>query len=232
MTRAVTEFEARAIRIDGALSGRNLQMVRIKGTAANTDTAFDIGATGGTFWAEADGTATGLAALNALKSIQTKVKALLSFDGKGITDRQKIDATYPSITKLDSAASAGGNATETMTVTGLLTTDTILSVCQFVDGAGAAVGILAFGGATGVCSVNDQLSTTWNADPGAGAKIRVAVQRDSTTVNAGQYKAVQNTTSFIPDLTFASGDAPTAFEFIAILLLKDGELPAEYEVAA
>lgn len=70
-----------------------------------------------------------------------------------------------------SGASAGGAAFEVLTVTGLLSTDTILSVSQTVAGAN---GTAITGWNT---QANNALTVTWTADPGAGAIIRVAILR-------------------------------------------------------
>lgn len=75
------------------------------------------------------------------------------------------------VKEFDSAASAGGAAFEVLTVTGLLATDTILSVSQRVAGASATA-------ATGWnTQANNALTVTWTANPGAGAIVRVAVLR-------------------------------------------------------
>jgi hypothetical protein len=76
------------------------------------------------------------------------------------------------ILNFDSDASAGGAAAEAMTVTGLLATDTILSVDQTVQGAGAGNTIESFD-----TQIDDGLTVTWDADPGAGAIVRVSVRR-------------------------------------------------------
>ena len=71
----------------------------------------------------------------------------------------------------DSAAGAGGTASETMTVTGLLATDEILSVTQMTPGANS-LPMLGFANQD-----DDALDITWSADPGAGSVVRVAVKR-------------------------------------------------------
>ncbi len=230
MTLALTAYQAYGIYRDEPLTKKPaFQFLRLQGTGANTDATYDFGNYSGTFWTAVGATQPGADALYAIKDIQTRAQEYLNLiGGLGINGKSQIDSSRTLITKLDSAATAGGNATETCTVTGLLTTDVLLSVVQFVDGAGAAVGILAWGGATGVCSVADQLSVTWNADPGAGAKIRVAVSRaaGSTTPDAGTYQiAMDGTNIKLPNLTFASGDAPTAFDILIAWVLKDGEQP-------
>jgi hypothetical protein len=70
-----------------------------------------------------------------------------------------------------SSASAGGAATEVMTLTGILATDTILAVSQSVPGANnlPLLGFNTLG--------NNALTAVWSADPGAGAVIKVHVKR-------------------------------------------------------
>lgn len=75
------------------------------------------------------------------------------------------------ILTIDSAASAGGSATESLTFTGLLATDVILALTPMTEGANPAA-ISEFG-APGAGS----LSVTFTADPGAGAVVRALVYR-------------------------------------------------------
>ncbi len=191
--------------------------------------AFPAGLSGslGTFWTAAGGSTIGAKALQAIRDIVTRASFYEFVGSEQLAGKQKQDASDVRITKIDSAVTLGGNATETVTVTGLLTTDVILSVNQFVDGAGAGVGILAYGGATGVCSVADQLSVTWNADPGANAKIRVAVQRAAATITplAGQYTEAVGTKA--PNITFATTDAPTTCKLTIAWHLIEGHPPVE-----
>lgn len=70
-----------------------------------------------------------------------------------------------------SVAGGGGNASEAMTVTGLLATDQILAVSQEVDNANS-LPLLAYN-----TQVDDSLTAEWSADPGAGAQLRVTVSR-------------------------------------------------------
>lgn len=70
-----------------------------------------------------------------------------------------------------SSAGAGGAATEVMVVTGLLSTDTLLSVSQKTKGANS-LPLLGFN-----TQANNALTAVWSADPGAGSVILVAVKR-------------------------------------------------------
>lgn len=72
---------------------------------------------------------------------------------------------------LSSAASAGGGATEAMTVTGLLTTDVIISVTQRVKG-GNSLPLLGWN-----TQVADGITAVYSADPGAAAILDVAFIR-------------------------------------------------------
>jgi hypothetical protein len=73
-----------------------------------------------------------------------------------------------------SAASVGSTgATETLAVTGLEATDTILAVSAAVVGATPANCAVSAFGAPGAAS----LSVTWIGDPGAGAKVLVLVKK-------------------------------------------------------
>ena len=71
----------------------------------------------------------------------------------------------------DSAASAGGAASEALTVTGLLTTDTILAVSQKTKGANGTA-IINFG-----TLIADGLTVEYTADPGAGSIVTVLVKQ-------------------------------------------------------
>jgi len=70
-----------------------------------------------------------------------------------------------------STPTVGGAALEAVTVTGLLATDTILSVSQMTGGAGV-LPILGF-----TTHSNNLLTCYWSADPGPGAVVIVGVLR-------------------------------------------------------
>ena len=72
-----------------------------------------------------------------------------------------------------SVATVGGAAAETVTVTGLLTTDTVLSVTQTMHG-GSNLPILYF---DNPITISGQITLHWVADPGSGATVIVAVKR-------------------------------------------------------
>lgn len=70
-----------------------------------------------------------------------------------------------------SAAGTGGAATEAMTLTGILSTDTIVSVSQMTKGLNS-LPLLGYS-----TLANNSLTAIWSAAPGAGAVIVVTVQR-------------------------------------------------------
>lgn len=76
----------------------------------------------------------------------------------------------------DSAASAGGAATETLTVTGLAAGDTILAVSQKTKGANGTALIKW----TDTSRTADQLAVEWTGNPGAGSVVRVLVLKAAT----------------------------------------------------
>lgn len=222
MAFAITKTECYGLEVEQAVNKRYRQYMNMTIIRVTTDTDLDIGdhvsGSLGTFWDAVDGdSAIGDGSLTAIRDIVARCDFFNGFGG---------DFSYAAEggeVKLDSSASVGGNATETLTVTGLLTTDTILSVDQYVDGDGAATGILSWGTA-GAAAANDALSVTWNADPGAGAKVRVTVQR------TGDYTVVAGTKA--PNLGFTSGEGATTIKISLEWVLKPGHAPVEYYAAA
>lgn len=81
------------------------------------------------------------------------------------------EETDPTVLSFESAASAGGSATETMTVTGLLATDEIIGVTLKTAGANP-VSFQSYAN-----QANDALDVTFSGDPGVGAIVEVTVKR-------------------------------------------------------
>lgn len=79
------------------------------------------------------------------------------------------------IMSFTSEASAGGAASEAVTLTGLLDTDTVIAVTQKTAGAGTGKNLIGWS-----TIANDALTVTWNNDPGAGAVVVAVVLRDKT----------------------------------------------------
>lgn len=206
MTFAVTAVKAYAVESSEPLQSRFIQRLELDITATNTDTAWDFGNYTGTFWTAAGGSVAGAAALTALKDINVYAKCFLWIAGLGLSGRTQIGTTGGGVTAYTSAASAGGAATEAVTVTGLAAADSILAVSQVVKGANS----------TALNGFNTQilngLTLSWTANPGAGSQALVLVRKavGAVTPVTGQYSvALDATNTKLPDLVFASGDAPT-----------------------
>lgn len=89
--------------------------------------------------------------------------------GQEVTNAAKQDAAK--LVLYTSAASAGGAATEALTVTGLGVSDTILAVHQSTKGANN-LPLLSWS-----TQANNSLTAIWSANPGAGAVIKVYVKK-------------------------------------------------------
>lgn len=88
----------------------------------------------------------------------------------GLDGSGKLASSQLPIVVIDSAASSGGSATETMTFTGLLATDTILALT--LKAPGSSGGLIGFAN-----QANDALDVSFDVDPGADAVVRAAVLR-------------------------------------------------------
>lgn len=221
LTKAVFHGEYRG----EAVQEKARQYAILTITAANTDTDLDLGDNAGTFWTAVGGSTPGTEALKAMKDITTKSEEFLNLNSEALIVKQKANFTEGNVQILSSGASAGGAATEALTVTGLGATDTILAVTQRVDGAN---NLPLLGWST---QIANGITGVWSADPGAGAIVDVAFQSASAeALQAKQYSvALQNSR---PNITFVSTDAPTAYQIVLEWQLKDGHQPIELEVAA
>lgn len=229
MTLAMTSFKAYGVEAAEPLQKKFIQRMVITGTGANTDATYDFGTYAGTYWTAVGGTSPGSTALLAIKQIQTLAKTFLSAESEVLAQKSKIGATLGNITYLDSAVYAGGSATPTLTVTGLATTDTILAATQRVKNANS---LPLLGWTDGSRTVN-QLVVAYSADPGGTGVVRVAVQKAAVAPVAGQYEvAMDGTNTHLPDISFASGDAPTSWTVVLSWELPDGVLPIEAQASA
>lgn len=228
MAFALTKFQAYGIEAEEAVNKRYKQVAILTITGLNTDVDLDLGDLApGTFWNAVDGAEPGDTGLAAFKDINQRAASFIGLGGTSIAGKVQADASQPLISILNSNASSGGGASETLTVTGLLTTDSLLSVTQYVKGANSTA-VNGWGGATGVCASNDQLAVTWTADPGANAKVRVVLSRTSTAVAAGTYQvSMDSTYTQMPNILFLSTDAPTTYVIQLEWVLKVGEAPVE-----
>lgn len=166
MTFALTSMKAYGIESSEPLQKRFIQRLELKGTAANTNVAYDFGTYAGTYWTAVGGTSPGTTALKAIKDIQTIAKAFQSVRGTGLNGYVQTSASRPLITTMLSDASVGGQAAEVYVVTGLLTTDTILAVTPSVASATGRANVTALtsaayggGSATPTLAVTGLLTT-------------------------------------------------------------------------
>lgn len=230
MTLALTKVVAKGIEVEEALNKKYKQILMISYTAANTDATIDIGNYSGTFWTAVGATEPGATALAAIKDIQRRAEQFFGVGSNALAGKQKVDPTATGVVKLTGTV-PNGSATPTAAVTGLVTTDTILHATQQTANANS----LPLIGQANACAVNAQLALVYSADPGASGTINVSVIRtaSSTTVEAGQYKIVMNSTNtMLPDISFASGDAPTSSVLVLEWMLKDAHEPVEVSAAA
>lgn len=72
----------------------------------------------------------------------------------------------------NSNPSVGGSPTETLTIPGLLSTDTILAVTQVTPGSIPTAAIVGYSG-----QANNSLTIQWTTNEGSGAVVRVMVNR-------------------------------------------------------
>lgn len=229
MAFALQSVRAYGIESEEAVNKRYKQVVALGITGLNTDIALDIGNFSGTFWTAVGSSADAAkAAQAALKSIQLKALSFTSAKGTSFAGKVQADASQVAIMALDSAASAGGAASENYVVTGLLTTDMILAVTQQTDGTNHK-NPLSYASAAGSA---DHLAVVYASDPGTGAKVRVLFSRAGVaTVADGTYQlAMDGTNTQLPSLTFLSGDAPTTYSLILEWVLKDAEEPVQVAV--
>lgn len=90
----------------------------------------------------------------------------------------RVDATGALITSsstvlaFNSNPSPAGSATETLVVTGLLATDTILAITQMTPGAVSTAFIVGYSG-----QADNSLTVQWTTDAGGSAVVRVLVSR-------------------------------------------------------
>lgn len=209
MAFALTKYEARSLDIASPTYKRGIQQVVLDITGTSADVDLDLGDDSGTFWtaAQANTTYGELAkkALASLKRIVDQAQALVSVESQELLTKNQIVA-------LDSSASVGGNVTETLTVTGLLTTDRILAATIVEDGANAAY----IQEAAKTCATNGQYVVTFSADPGAGAEVRVLVQRGQAELSIQDKR---------PNFSMAAGSGLTSYKIILTYELNNSVYP-------
>lgn len=103
-------------------------------------------------------------------SAGTLAELIIGLQDKDVSIESSVTA-LGTIAVVECTAGAGGAATEALTCTGLLGTDTVLAVTQKTDGAN---NLPLLGWST---LAADTVTGIWSADPGAGAVVLVAVKR-------------------------------------------------------
>ncbi len=227
MTFALTKVQTYGIEAEEALNKRYRQYMILTITAANTDTALDLGLNQagslGTFWTAVSGTEPGLSALLAIQDIVTRADYFDSIGGD-FESRSQIPATGQQVLALNSGASTGGATTETLVLTGAATGDTVLGAT--IVTAGATATYLA--AAASSIAASALYPVTFGANPGIGAKVRVAISRSNATLTptAGYYQVSYSNKT--PVITFASGDAPTSYAVILKWILQTQTAPVAH----
>lgn len=230
MTFAITQVQCYGIESEEALNKRYRQYMILTITAAATDIALDLGSnqTGslGTFWTAAGTGTPGAGALLSIQDIVTRAQYFDSFGGN-FMDRAQVDSSATIFTTLDTSASTGGAASETLTLTGAATGDTPIAATPIWP----ASGTVALSDAASTIATADQYPVVWTGDPGAGAKLRVVLSRPgSVTPVAGTY--IVSYANSTPNITFATTDAPTSYNVVLKWILQPQTAPVEYYASA
>ncbi len=228
MAFALTRAQAYGTEVEEAVNKKYKQVLILTFTAANTDVDLDLGDYAGTFWDAVDGSQPGIDALLAIKDIQTRAETFLGIGGTAIAGYSQADASGSSIIAIDSAASLGGAATEAVALTGALSTDTILAVSQKVKGANST----ALNGFATL--IDNGITLSWTANPGASSVATVLLQRAGiTTPAAGTYTVVMNATNTqLPDILFVTGNAPAGGIIALEWTLKPQQQPVYLDKTA
>jgi hypothetical protein len=232
MAFAITKVQCYGIEAEEPLNKRYRQYMVLNITGLATDTDLDLGdnQTGslGTFWDAVDGTDIGAKSLYAIQDIVTRAESFDSFGGNFL-DRAQADSSGGAITVTNSGASTGGSASETLTLTGAATGDTVISAYVSTG----ASGTVALKSAASSIATASQFPVVFTGDPGAGAIVRVALQRAAGSTGAvapGTYTvSYANKT---PNITFGTSDAPTTYEIVLKWVLQPQTYPVEYSQTA
>lgn len=205
MTVALTAVRISPLENEASFRKIFAHIVEVDLTAANTDTTVDFAALGA-----AD-------TLNAVNGLY--LATVLARAGKILnvfefhSNRGAGSATLSFL----SAASAGGAATETYTVTGLAVGDVVEAVTPAITSPNAV-----YTKAYGTVAAN-ALPVTYSGDPGVGAKVKVTVLR-AGGVNGSDY--VVGGTVTAPTATFAGGGStPTVLNFVLMVEILPGYPP-------
>ncbi len=231
MTFAITKVQCYGIEAEEALNKRYRQYMVLTITAANTDVALDLGTnqTGslGTFWTAAGSGTPGAGALLSIQDIVTRADYFDNLGGN-FMDRAQVDAASTLVTALNSSASTGGGTSETLVLTGAVTSDVVLGATISTKGATATY----LAQAPSSIATSGVYPVVFGADPGINAIVRVAIKRaaGTTAVEAGTYQvSYANKT---PNILFATTDAPTSYAVVLRWILQAQAAPVEYYAQA
>lgn len=220
MAFAVTGYKAYGVEGEEPLSSHCYQQfLTLDITALDTDIDMDLGSfeegSLGTFWTEADGSAIGLAALKVLRQIVARAASFQYYGGLS----EYSGSASPQLVVLE-GTTAGGNAAEAVALSGLTSSDVIVSIRLFDDGPNNVT--LAAATTGGVVAAGAGAATiTFSGDPGAGAIVQVLVEKAAAPASSVAV-AMKNMT---PEFTFASGDAPEAISVTLCWNLQNGVAP-------
>jgi hypothetical protein len=224
-TYLVTGYEAYVREIDEPLTTKFRQtLVLYAKSTLNSQGTYDLGSyvagSLGTFWTAAIADTTAVAA-NPAQGILTATTAgaiataalgvmqnvagvlaenFLRVESPYLVGLQKISGSQ--VLQFTSAAYGGGSATPTVTVTGLLSTDTIVSVTQAAKNSNnlPLIGFGAVGAGT--------LGLIYSADPGTTGTVSVGVLR-STGLAPQTSQYTLSLSNMAPQITFSATGAPT-----------------------
>jgi hypothetical protein len=221
MTFKVTGYKAYGVEGDEPLSSKCYQQfLTLNITAANTDVDMDLGdylaGALGTFWSAANGDAIGADALRLLRQINARASSFHNYGGLSAYS----GSAAPQLAVLTSAASVGGNATETLTFADMVNTDKVLALSLENNGANnVTLALASVGGETAPGA--GTMSVTFSADPGAGAIVRALVLRAASPATAVAVSMANGT----PNFMFSSGSAPTDIAITLCWNLQTGVAP-------
>lgn len=228
MAFAITKVQAYGQEAEEPVNKRYRQFLMLDITAANTDVDLDLGDNQagalGTFWDAVDGTDIGANSLKVIQDIVTRAEAFDRWGGQALLGLQQGDVS--GITTYDSDASAGGNATEALVVTGIAVGDTVLAYSKVASGANNEPLV-----ALGAVAAN-QVTVSFAGDPGAGATVRFLVQKASGSVTPGAGQFTVTFANKTPNFLFSSGDAPTSYQVTLEWVLQPQTYPVEYNETA
>jgi hypothetical protein len=231
MTFQLQAYKAKAILYAGANRNFTEQQMDFLIVSANTDVNLDIAndtsGSLGTFWTAVTADATyGTLATNALATMQSIVSNCSRFRSamsEALISRTKIGSG--AFQTLVSSSIPSGTSVNAV-VTGLLATDTIVSVDQSVANANSVTPV-----AWGTPAAN-ALPLTYASTSGTGGAVSVLIFRGTgtLTIYPGQYGL--SLSNHLPLITFNSGTAPTTQILTLSWRMQDGVLPINADAGA